>query len=110
MQVTLFFLIILFEIWSLLIGWTISDIVLYCKHLPFDEPEYKQRYNFDFLLWLGSALFGVPIILMYLLWGLMVLSWAATTTWVIYIIISTTIILRLGKKSAQIRKKRFGRT
>ena len=107
-QITLFFLTILFEIWSLLIGWTISDIINFCKHVPYDGPEYKHSYNLDILLWLGSALFGVPILLMYLIWGLIILALAAAISWVIYIILSTAIILRLSLKSVEIRKKRFG--
>jgi len=108
-QPTLFFLPVLIEIWLFLIGWAISEVRSFCKHVPEEDPEYEYNYLFDILLWLGSTLFGLPIILIYLLWGLFTLALAATVTWMIYAIISTTGVIRVNLKAAEIRKKRFVR-
>jgi hypothetical protein len=75
-QISLLFLTILLNLLTFLLGWVMTMRTIFCRYLPLKKIKYSNVFNP--LLFLSLSLWGISVILIYLLWSLTYLAIAST--------------------------------
>ena len=74
-QISLLFLTILLNLLTFLLGWVMTMRTVFCRYLPLKKIKYSNVFNP--LLFISLSLWGVSVILIYLLWNLTYLAIAS---------------------------------
>ena len=83
-QVTLFFVMFLFDLFYFIAGWGATDLIYLCRKTP---PSRKQLKIFNYLCMFAYSLFGVIPGLMLLVKNLMYLALVSGSVWIIFVIV-----------------------
>ena len=75
-QISLLFLTILLNLLTFLLGWVMTMRTIFCRYLPLNKIKYSNVFNP--LLFLSLSLWGISVILIYLLWSLTYLAIVST--------------------------------
>jgi len=83
-QFTLFFFAVLFDLFLFSLTWTTISLIQFCEYVPFNMFQHSNIFN-----WLLFSLFGVwglAVVLMFLLWNLFYLALASGIVWTLLVI------------------------
>ena len=102
-QITLFFLTLLFEFFLFLLAWQMT-IVIGCAPARIVYTAYghvfrREVATFSMLMLLGFSLWGMSVMLMFMLWNLLYLALASCVVWILVIVTTYSIIRRNVKRT-----------
>lgn len=89
-QLTLFFLAAMMDLFLFLLTWTTISVIHFCEYAPIKQIQHSSSFNW--LLFLGLGLWGVAIVLMFLLWNLHYLAIASAVVWLLFCIAGFTFL------------------
>lgn len=78
-QFTLFFFTVLFDLFLFLLAWATTTLIRFCEHVPFNMIQHSGILHWVLILSIG--LWGVAVVLMFLLWNLIYLALASGVVW-----------------------------
>jgi len=84
-QVTLFFLALVFYLFQFIVFFAIYYLMYCVRGVP---PEARGRRSLGLLLFSGFSLWGLVIVLMFLLWNLTYLALASGTVYALFTILA----------------------
>ena len=90
-QVTLFFLAFLLDLMQFTLFFAIFYLVYCIKEVP---PETKMRRKVAWLYYLSFSLWGVAIVLMFLLWNLTYLALASGIMYALFTILGYILVFK----------------
>ena len=101
-QITLFLLTLLFEFFLFLSAWQMT-IIISCAPARIVYAAYGRVFRrevatFSLLMFLGLSLFGMSVMLMFLLWNLFYLALASSVIWILFVIAAYSIIRKNIKR------------
>jgi len=114
-QVTLFLLTLLFEFFLFLLAWQVT-IVIGCApdrivYAAYGHIFRREVATFSLLMLLGFSLWGMSVMLMFLLWNLLYLALASCVVWILVIATNISIIRKNIKRTrARIERGNSQRT
>ena len=85
-QVSLLFLTIMLNLLQFLLGWVMIMRTIFCRYLPLRGIEYSNVFNP--LLFLCLCLWGLSVVLIYMLWNLTYLAVASAIIWIFFILLA----------------------
>jgi hypothetical protein len=85
-QISLLFLTVLLNLFIFLMGWVMTMRTIFCRYLPFKSIRGSKVFNP--LLFLAYCLWGVAVVLIFLLSNLIYLALASIIVWSTIVIIS----------------------
>ena len=102
-QMTLFFLTLLFEFFLFLSAWQMT-IIISCAPTRIVYAAYGRVFKrevatFSILMFIGFILWGMSVILMFLLWNLLYLALASFAVWILVIITNYRLIRKRIKRT-----------
>jgi len=104
-QTTLFLLTLIFEFFLFLLAWQMV-IVISCAPARIVYAAYakffkREAATFNLLMLLAFSLWGISVMLMFLLWNLLYLALASSIVWVVVIIATYSIIRKNTKRTRE---------
>ena len=85
-QISLLFLTIMLNLLQFLLGWVMIMRTMFCRYLPLESIRYSNVFNP--LLFLCLCLWGLSVVLIYMLWNLTYLAVASAIIWVFFILLA----------------------
>ena len=82
-QISLLFLTIMLNLLQFLLGWVMIMRTIFCRYLPLKSIEYSNVFNP--LLFMCLCLWGLSVVLIYMLWNLTYLAIASAIVWIFFI-------------------------
>ncbi len=98
-QVTLLFLAILFDLFVFLLAWQTTIVInLYKTRAPPPARKGIEIELFNWLMLAGFSLWGVSIILMFLLWNMVVIAVISGVVWILVVVFNFLLVMRLRRR------------
>lgn len=91
-QISLLFLTIMLNLLQFLLGWVMTMRTIFCRYLPLKSIRYSNIFNP--LLFLCLCLWGLSVVLIYLLWNLTYLAVASAIVWIFFLSIAHVFFWR----------------
>ena len=95
-QVSLFFLTVMLNLLQFLLGWVMIMRTLFCRYLPLGDIRHSEVFNP--LLFTCLCLWGLSVVLIYLLFDLTYLAAASAGVWLFFIIVAYIFLWRRFKE------------
>ena len=97
-QITLLFLAVLFDLFVFLLAWQTTIVInLYKTRAPEAARKGIEIELFNWLLLVAFSLWGVSIILMFMLWEMVVIAVISGAFWVLVVVLNFILVLRLRR-------------
>jgi hypothetical protein len=89
-QVSLFFLTVMLNLLQFLLGWVMFTRTLFCRYLPLSSIKHSDIFNP--LLFACLCMWGLSVVLIYLLFDLTYLAAASAGVWFFFILLAYVFI------------------